>query len=171
MTPSSEESSLNDPSRSPTQHPKLRRLASKPLKMAQNTLRPLTSRKSSYAPSSVFSSSTIGASTDASTNGSPNSSSGKKMRRHHRLKGQAGLTPAQIASAAKGQRKPLDGEEPVAWLRVRVVRADGLVAKDRRGTSDPYVVSPCFGLEGSYSCGGSEILQADLSVTGSSPSC
>ncbi len=53
------------------------------------------------------------------------------------MKGQANLSPAQIASAAKGPRKPLEGEEPAAWLRVRVVKADGLVAKDRRGTSDP----------------------------------
>ena len=45
--------------------------------------------------------------------------------------------PAQIASAAAGPRKPLDGEEPAAWLRVRVVKAEGLIAKDRRGTSDP----------------------------------
>lgn len=49
----------------------------------------------------------------------------------------AGLTPAQVASAAQGPRKPLEGEEPAAWLRVRVVKAEGLVAKDRSGTSDP----------------------------------
>jgi phosphatidylserine decarboxylase len=47
------------------------------------------------------------------------------------------MTPAQVASAARGPRKPLDGEEPAAWVRVRVVRAQGLVAKDRNGTSDP----------------------------------
>lgn len=46
-------------------------------------------------------------------------------------------SPAQLAAAARGPRKPLDGEEPAAWLRVRVVKADDLVAKDRNGTSDP----------------------------------
>lgn len=47
------------------------------------------------------------------------------------------VDPVMIAHAAKGPRKPLDGEEPAAWLRVRVVSADGLVAKDRNGLSDP----------------------------------
>lgn len=47
------------------------------------------------------------------------------------------VDPVLIAHAAKGPRKPLDGEEPAAWLRVRVVSADGLVAKDRNGSSDP----------------------------------
>ena len=49
----------------------------------------------------------------------------------------SGLTPAQIASAAKAPRKPLEGEEAAAVLRVRVVKAEGLVAKDRNGASDP----------------------------------
>ena len=47
------------------------------------------------------------------------------------------MTPTQAAMAAKGPRKPLEGEEPAAWVRVRIVRAEGLVAKDRNGTSDP----------------------------------
>lgn len=47
------------------------------------------------------------------------------------------VDPVLIAHAAKGPRKPLDGEEPAAWLRVRVVSADSLVAKDRNGLSDP----------------------------------
>lgn len=47
------------------------------------------------------------------------------------------LDPVLIAHAAKGPRKPLENEEPAAWLRVRVVSADGLVAKDRNGLSDP----------------------------------
>lgn len=61
----------------------------------------------------------------------------KKKRRHLKSKDGATLTPAQLASAARGPRKPLEGEEPAAWLRVRVVKADNLVAKDRNGTSDP----------------------------------
>ena len=137
MSPKTGPPSQPDPSRSPSQHPKLRRLASKPLTLAQNTLRPLTSRSASSLPASFASSSTLIPSGDASTTAYPSASSGRKMRRHHRLKGRAGLTPAQSASAAKGPRKPVEGEEPAAWLRVRVVRADGLVAKDRRGTSDP----------------------------------
>lgn len=47
------------------------------------------------------------------------------------------VDPVLIAQAAKGPRKPLEGEEPAAWVRVRVVSADSLVAKDRNGLSDP----------------------------------
>lgn len=66
---------------------------------------------------------------------------GRKKRHHHlQALGQAqGMSPAQIAAIAQGPRKPLDGEEPAAVLRVRVVKAEGLVAKDRNGTSDPCV--------------------------------
>lgn len=49
----------------------------------------------------------------------------------------ASLDPVQVALAARGPRRPLEGEEPAAVLRVRVVRADDLVAKDRNGYSDP----------------------------------
>ena len=67
-------------------------------------------------------------------------SSGRRMTRRRRgrkhLQAQD-LTAAQIASATRGPRKPLEGEEPAAVLRVRVVKADGLVAKDRNGHSDP----------------------------------
>lgn len=42
-----------------------------------------------------------------------------------------------VAKVARGPRKPLEGEEPAAWVRVRVVKGEGLVAKDRGGTSDP----------------------------------
>jgi phosphatidylserine decarboxylase len=49
----------------------------------------------------------------------------------------ASLDPVQVALAARGPRRPLEGEEPAAVLRVRVVRAEDLVAKDRNGFSDP----------------------------------
>jgi len=138
MSPNTEPPSQNDLFHPQGQHPKLRRLASKPLKLAQSTLRPLTSRSSTTpGQSTVASSSTLVPSDATSINSYSSGSDRKKWRRHHRLKSQPGLTPAQIASAAKGPRKPLDGEEPAAWLRVRIVRADGLVAKDRRGSSDP----------------------------------
>jgi phosphatidylserine decarboxylase len=41
------------------------------------------------------------------------------------------------AIVARGRTKPLDGEEPVITLRIKVVRCEGLAAKDRSGTSDP----------------------------------
>ena len=47
------------------------------------------------------------------------------------------VDPQEVTRAARGPRKPLDGEEPAVVLRVRVVKAEGLVAKDRGGTSDP----------------------------------
>ena len=47
------------------------------------------------------------------------------------------LSPAQIAQAARGPRKPLEGEQPAGRIRVRIVKGDGLVIKDRNGTSDP----------------------------------
>ena len=71
------------------------------------------------------------------------SGSFRKQNKHLHAKdvasgdGVMNLTPAQIAAAARGPRKPLEGEEPAAWLRVRVVQGRGLVAKDRNGTSDP----------------------------------
>lgn len=51
----------------------------------------------------------------------------------------AELDGTAIVKSVRGPRKPLDGEEPAAVVRVRVVKADGLVARDRNGSSDPYV--------------------------------
>ncbi|WVF69626.1 phosphatidylserine decarboxylase [Kwoniella sp. CBS 6097] len=125
--------------RSSRSKPNLKRLASKPLKLAASTFRPRASRAPSFgsgqAPSSDGTSTT-----DTSTS----TSKGKRGSRHAHVPLQVAaaagaLTPAQIASAARGPRKPLDGEEPAAWLRVRVVKAEGLVAKDRSGTSDPFI--------------------------------
>lgn len=65
----------------------------------------------------------------------------KTRIRHLRSREAVPANPAQLAAASSGPRKPLEGEEPAAVLRVRVVRAENLVAKDRNGTSDPYVPS------------------------------
>ncbi|RSH92293.1 hypothetical protein EHS25_008708 [Saitozyma podzolica] len=146
--------------------PKLRRLAAKPLKLAASTLRPLSlSRSSSPAPSSSASVLNLTASSDTLVPGSgggglglgsdgtslPSASGsgfgtgtgtgrlGRRKRLRHLSAGASNMTPAQVASAARGPRKPLEGEEPAAWVRVRVVRAQGLVAKDRNGTSDPFI--------------------------------
>lgn len=124
----------------------IKRLASKPLKLAASTFRPLT--RSSSSSTSAIAPSSSSTSSDAPTYPSETSnttSSGrglnvKKRIRHGHIRSKeaaATLTPSQLASAARGPRKPLDGEEPAAWLRVRVVKADNLVAKDRNGTSDP----------------------------------
>jgi phosphatidylserine decarboxylase len=66
----------------------------------------------------------------------------KTRIRHLRSRDAVPANPAQLAAASRGPRKPLDGEEPAAVLRVRVVKAENLVAKDRNGTSDPYVPYP-----------------------------
>lgn len=121
------------PDRSTRSQPRLRRLASKPLKLAASTFKPRSSRAPSpFLPDDP-------SSTTISTAASSASGGWKKGTRHQHISHQtaAGLTPAQVASAARGPRKPLEGEEPAAWLRVRVVKAEGLVAKDRSGTSDP----------------------------------
>lgn len=39
--------------------------------------------------------------------------------------------------AVRGRTRPLEGEEEVAKVRVRVIRCEGLVVRDRSGTSDP----------------------------------
>ncbi|OWZ75979.1 phosphatidylserine decarboxylase [Cryptococcus neoformans Bt85] len=123
------------PDRSTRSQPRLRRLASKPLKLAASTFKPRSSRAPSPFLHDDPSSTTI------STAASSTSGGWKKGARHQRISRQTatGLTPAQVASAAQGPRKPLEGEEPAAWLRVRVVKAEGLVAKDRSGTSDPFL--------------------------------
>lgn len=123
----------DQPDRSTRSQPRLKRLASKPLKLAASTFKPRSSRAASPFHLDDPSSTTI------NTAASSTSGGWKKGTRHQRISRQsaAGLTPAQVASAAQGPRKPLEGEEPAAWLRVRVVKAEGLVAKDRSGTSDP----------------------------------
>lgn len=119
----------------------IKRLASKPLKLAASTFRPLTRSSSSSTTPSATTSSAPDAlhptPADASTSSSRRGLSVKRRHLHMKSKDASALTPAQLASAARGPRKPLEGEEPAAWLRVRVVKADNLVAKDRNGTSDP----------------------------------
>jgi phosphatidylserine decarboxylase len=142
------------PNSDPFSQPKLRRLASKPLKLAASTLRPLSlSRAASPGPAAMATAG-LGSGSSSGTRTTlalaPSSSDtladesvgmGRKKKKGRRLRhlnaGTSGMTPSQIASAARGPRKPLDGEEPAVWVRVRVVKAEGLVAKDRNGTSDP----------------------------------
>lgn len=53
--------------------------------------------------------------------------------------GKVGDTAAQArerALAARGRTKPVEGEKEVAVVRVRVVRCEGLVVRDRK-SSDP----------------------------------
>lgn len=142
----------------------VQRLASKPLKLAASSLRPLgLSRHASSASIANQSSSSAldqpsdpasaagaaGAAGTKDLEGAPSRSSGRgislgrrglirRKRANRPLRDNtSGLTPAQLAQMAGGLRKPLEGEEPAAWVRVRVVRANDLVAKDRNGTSDP----------------------------------
>lgn len=59
------------------------------------------------------------------------------LRKKHTDPSVNSLDPVQVAHAARGPSKPLDSELPAAVLRVRVCSAEGLVAKDRNGFSDP----------------------------------
>jgi phosphatidylserine decarboxylase len=120
---------------------RVKRLASKPLKLAASTFRPLTNRTNSSAsslpPSTAADLSDTGGSVPP-----PTARRGLRTKtriRHLRSRDAVPANPTQLAAASSGPRKPLDGEEPAAVLRVRVVRAENLVAKDRNGTSDPYV--------------------------------
>ncbi|WWC68112.1 phosphatidylserine decarboxylase [Kwoniella pini CBS 10737] len=116
--------------------PRLKRLASKPLKMAASTFR--SSRAPSPGPSDTAS--TLVNFDTGLPDRSKSSRFSRRKSRHAKIQTSGiGMTPAQIASAARGPRKPLEGEEPAAYLRVRVVSAKGLVAKDRGGTSDPFL--------------------------------
>ncbi|WVW78263.1 phosphatidylserine decarboxylase [Kwoniella bestiolae CBS 10118] len=120
------------PSKAP---PRLKRLASKPLKMAASTFR--SSRAPSPGPSDTTT--TLVSSDSVSSDNKSSRFSVRRSSKHQHQHISQGMTPAQIASAARGPRKPLEGEEPAVYLRVRVVSAKGLVAKDRGGTSDPFL--------------------------------
>ena len=134
---------------------RVKRLASKPLKLAASTFRPLTNRTNSSA-SSLPPSTTADLSDTGGSVPPPTARRGLRTKtriRHLRSRDAVPANPTQLAAASSGPRKPLDGEEPAAVLRVRVVRAENLVAKDRNGTSDPYVPfhlrSSCHGRESS----------------------
>ena len=122
---------------------RVKRLASKPLKLAASTFRPLTNRTNSSASSLPPSGSTDAADQSLSGTVPPSGRRGLRSKtkriRHLRSKDVVPANPQQLAAASRGPRKPLEGEEPAAWLRVRVVKAENLVAKDRNGTSDPCV--------------------------------
>lgn len=83
--------------------------------------------------------SSFGSGTDAQLDASGDAPKMRKRLSFTRKKQEsaASLDPVQVALAARGPRRPLEGEEPAAVLRVRIVRADDLVAKDRNGFSDP----------------------------------
>ena len=119
---------------------RVKRLASKPLKLAASTFRPLANRTNSSASSLPPSSSDVDTAMGTGTVPPPTARRGLRTKtriRHLRSRAAVPASPAQLAAASRGPRKPLEGEEPAAVLRVRVVKAENLVAKDRNGTSDP----------------------------------
>jgi len=131
-----------------TSHGGLKKFASKPLKLAASIVSsrastPIAHPAHSSQSAHLALSSSDNTGGDSETVSIASTSKRNRMGRkrgHHHLQalGEAqGLSAVQIAAIAQGPRKPLDGEEPAAVLRVRVVKAEGLVAKDRNGTSDP----------------------------------
>jgi len=119
---------------------RVKRLASKPLKLAASTFRPLTNRTNSSASSLPPSNSDVDTAMGTGAVPPPTARRGLRTKtriRHLRSRDAVPANPAQLAAASRGPRKPLDGEEPAAVLRVRIVKAENLVAKDRNGTSDP----------------------------------
>lgn len=131
------EGTHNDPSAAngadnvPRRHPKLKRLATKPLRIASSMRR----GKSSTGTAA-------GGSTPSTSRAYPTvaesiqSSSGPSM-------GSSPTTQDDIAARAyqiaKGRTRPLEGEQESCILRVRVVRCEDLAAKDRGRSSDPFI--------------------------------
>ncbi len=123
---------LESPERNPTpspprQQPRLRRLASKPLKLGRSIKRGLApAQGKGNRQSPLVGTDPLGIETSI-----PGTAA-------HETVGTGGVVREDVrALAARGRTKPLDGEEPVITLRVRVIRCEGLAAKDRSGTSDP----------------------------------
>ncbi|KAJ9104736.1 hypothetical protein QFC19_003877 [Naganishia cerealis] len=61
------------------------------------------------------------------------------LRRQGSAGAGAGAGEPEAVVQARGRRGPLEGEETIATVRVRVVRCVGLVVRDRNGSSDPFV--------------------------------
>lgn len=125
---------------------RLKRLAAKPLKplkLAASAIHSVShSRSATPTPQTSFD--------DEDSTTRNNSSSGStlldvpdstksrpRLGKHRSVASQQIPDPALLAQATRGPRKPLEGEDPAAWLRVRVNSAEGLVVKDRNGFSDP----------------------------------
>ncbi|BEJ14342.1 hypothetical protein CspHIS471_0401090 [Cutaneotrichosporon sp. HIS471] len=133
---------IEPPQQDKPQPARLRRLASKPLKPLKLAASAIT-RSGSSTPAGASShdddsNSVADAHLDASDPKLRKRLSFTRKKESPQLP-HVPLDPAQIALAARGPRRPLEGEEPAAVLRVRVVRANDLVAKDRNGFSDPFV--------------------------------
>lgn len=152
---------MSEPYPGAPQPRRITRLARKPIKLASSAIRPLRSSSSSAgagtgwnAPSSLaaagmggggsLNASTGGGSLDASSSSSSLNPL-KRITSRNRASGAGGggsageheLDGTAIVKSVRGPRKPSDGEEPAATIRVRVVKAEGLVSRDRNGLSDP----------------------------------
>ncbi|KAL7419358.1 phosphatidylserine decarboxylase [Cryptotrichosporon argae] len=134
------------------QPPRLKRLASKPFRLVGSAISSVSHSRAATPAAGAGPQGPIldpaGASVSAAlrqatSEGAPGTVPQRPRRRlgrrrHQRISFEH-ADPASVARAAKGPRKPLEGEEPAAWLRVRVVSAAGLIAKDRGNTSDPFI--------------------------------
>lgn len=135
-------------------HKRFRRLAAKPLKplkLAASAINSVRSNASTPVPGATFNfdedhDPSRSASANSSAHLEPPTEKAEKERKRRSLPLRkkhdtttSTLDPVQVAHAARGPSKPLDGELPAAVLRVRVCSAAGLVAKDRNGLSDPWV--------------------------------
>ncbi|ORX34011.1 phosphatidylserine decarboxylase [Kockovaella imperatae] len=114
---------------------RLKRFASKPLRLAASTFKPRSLSRSSSSNNVISTSSSKTIVPDLAAD----SSSPQTQPEHLAKSSQDGSTPTHASITTKSPRKPLEGEEPAAWVRVRIVKAESLVAKDRGGTSDPFV--------------------------------
>lgn len=131
-----------------SQRPRIKRIARKPLKIASAAI---GRRRNSTEPSASASSSSS-SSASASNGGSGHASQNLRMTASLQAHAQAQdshahahassasddvIAKGEAYKIAKGRAKPLDGEKEACMVRIRVVRCEGLVAKDRGNTSDP----------------------------------
>ncbi|KAL1405276.1 phosphatidylserine decarboxylase [Vanrija albida] len=123
---------------------RLKRLASKPLKplkLAASAIHSVSySRSSTPTPQASFDDEEPARPSGSTLLGVPDAKPpGPRPGKHRSISSQHITDPVLLAQATRGPRKPLEGEDPAAWLRVRVNSAEGLVVKDRNGSSDPFV--------------------------------
>lgn len=119
------------PDMSSTSRPRIKRIARKPLKIASAAIgRRKTSSDSATSSAAAASSQNLRMTASLQAHAQAQDTHAAAATDDVIAKGEA-------YKIAKGRAKPLEGEKEACVVRIRVVRCDNLVAKDRGNTSDP----------------------------------